>query len=215
MPCFDEIFFNVGVDVGRTGELIGDSEPGGLDPSSATRSATRSTRSDRKVYQGAAAPGTRSSRRLRSYHWKPPAEEAYTFDLARAGQLLDEAGYKKGADGLRTMPDGSPIGTLRWPRASTPPDVVDTMDFFKEWLAELGIEAEVAALRVEQAHQIILDGTFDAFQWGWYVEPDPDSILSYMTCGQRGGWSDSWYCDRIRRALRAADAETDRRSAPS
>jgi peptide/nickel transport system substrate-binding protein len=42
---------------------------------------------------------------------------------------------------------------------------------------------------------VILDGEFDAFQWGWYVEPDPDSMLSYMTCDQRGGWSDSWYCN--------------------
>ena len=33
-----------------------------------------------------------------------------------------------------------------------------------------------------------------SFQWGWYVEPDPDSMLSYFTCGQLGNWSDSWYC---------------------
>ena len=42
---------------------------------------------------------------------------------------------------------------------------------------------------------IILEGDFDAFQWGWYVEPDPTSMLSYMTCDQLGNWSDSWYCN--------------------
>src|SRR6476661_8204061 len=31
------------------------------------------------------------------------------FDVAKAGQLLDAAGYKKGADGKRTNPDGSPL----------------------------------------------------------------------------------------------------------
>jgi peptide/nickel transport system substrate-binding protein len=31
------------------------------------------------------------------------------YDLAKAGQLLDAAGYKKGGDGKRTMPDGSPL----------------------------------------------------------------------------------------------------------
>ncbi|NYH90793.1 ABC transporter substrate-binding protein [Actinopolymorpha rutila] len=31
------------------------------------------------------------------------------FDLTKAGQLLDEAGYKKGAGGLRTNKDGSPL----------------------------------------------------------------------------------------------------------
>ena len=34
--------------------------------------------------------------------------------------------------------------------------------------------------------KIILDGEFDAFEWGWYVEPDPTSMLSYMTCDQLG-----------------------------
>src|SRR5262249_12563515 len=42
----------------------------------------------------------------------------------------------------------------------------------------------------------ILDGDYDMFQWGWYVEPDPDSMLSFFTCAQRGGWSDSWMCDK-------------------
>ena len=48
---------------------------------------------------------------------------------------------------------------------------------------------------------MILDGEFDAFEWGWYVEPDPDSMLSYMTCGQLGNWSDSWYCNEEYDAL--------------
>ena len=42
---------------------------------------------------------------------------------------------------------------------------------------------------------IILDGDFDAFEWGWYVDPDPTTMLNYMTCDQRGSWSDSWYCN--------------------
>jgi peptide/nickel transport system substrate-binding protein len=35
-------------------------------------------------------------------------------------------------------------------------------------------------------------------------------MLSYMTCGQRGGWSDSWYCNPRYDALyRAQNAEMD------
>jgi peptide/nickel transport system substrate-binding protein len=36
------------------------------------------------------------------------------------------------------------------------------------------------------------------FHWGWYPDPDPDFILSVMTCAQRppeGIWSDSFYCN--------------------
>ncbi len=47
-----------------------------------------------------------------------------------------------------------------------------------------------------QLTDIILKGNFDAFYWGWFVEPDPDNMLSYMTCGQRGNWSDSWFCNK-------------------
>ena len=69
------------------------------------------------------------------------------------------------------------------------------MKYFKEWLAELGIDSEVDHDGEQQADQRHPRRQFDMFQWGWFVEPDPDSMLSYMTCGQRGGWSDSWYCN--------------------
>ena len=77
------------------------------------------------------------------YKWNPPPDQAFSFDLQKAGQLLDAAGYKKGSDGLRTMPDGSPIGTLRLAaRSDASADTsVNTMDYFKEWLADLGIDA--------------------------------------------------------------------------
>ena len=93
------------------------------------------------------------------------------------------------------MPDGSPIGTLRLFARSENKKSVDTMDYFKEWLGELGIDAELTTMESNKLTNVILDGEFDAFHWGWYVEPDPDSMLSYMTCDQRGGWSDSWYCN--------------------
>jgi peptide/nickel transport system substrate-binding protein len=48
---------------------------------------------------------------------------------------------------------------------------------------------------------VIYKGDYDAFQWGWYVEPDPDSMLSYLTCGQRNGSSDSWFCNKQYDAL--------------
>ena len=65
----------------------------------------------------------------------------------------------------------------------------------------LGIDAEVQAYESSKLTDVILEGEFDAFEWGWYVEPDPDSMLSYMTCGQRGNWSDSWYCNEEYDAL--------------
>ena len=199
-PGFDEIAFNTGSIDTETGKPIGDPNPAVLDPKfrHALGYALDLDQIVRKVYQGAGQPAdTLILPAYPDYRWEPPSDPAFTFDLDKAGQLLDEAGYKKGSDGLRTMPDGSPIGTLRLAaRTDAAMDAsVNTMDYFKEWLDELGIKADVVTYESSKLTDVILEGTFDAFQWGWYVEPDPDSMLSYMTCDQRGGWSDSWYCN--------------------
>jgi peptide/nickel transport system substrate-binding protein len=62
-------------------------------------------------------------------------------------------------------------------------------------------------------------GTFDMFEWGWVVEPDPDYQLSTFTCDKRsyqeGGstlanLSDSFYCNPAYDALYAKQAtQTD------
>lgn len=203
-PGFDEIAFNTGAVDLKTGRPIGDGNPALLDPK--FRHALGYTldldRIIETAYQGAGIPGsTVIPPAYSNYRWEPPAEDAFTFDLDKAGQLLDEAGYTVGDDGLRTMPDGSPIGTLRLIARSESPTSLDVMTFFQEWLAEVGIDAEVVTYESSKLTNVILEGNFDVFEWGWYVEPDPDSILSYLTCDQRGNWSDSWYCDEEYDAL--------------
>jgi peptide/nickel transport system substrate-binding protein len=205
-PGFDEIAFNTGsIDTG-TGKPIGDPNPAVLDPKfrHALGYALDLEQIHTKVYQGAGQFGTTIiPPAYPDYRWTPPSDEQFTFDLDKAGQLLDEAGYTKGSDGLRTMPDGKPLGTLRLAaRTESAMDAsLNTMNYFKEWLNELGIKSEVVTYESSKLTDVILQGTFDVFQWGWYVEPDPDSILSYMTCDQRGGWSDSWYCNKEYDAL--------------
>ena len=205
---FDEIAFNTGSVDTKTGKPIGDPNPAVLDPKfrQALGYAIDRDQLVRKVYQGAGLPGdTIIPPAYTSWKWNPPPDQAFSFDLQKAGQLLDAAGYKKGSNGLRTMPDGSPIGTLRLAaRSDSSADTsVNTMDYFKEWLADLGIKAEVVTYTSGRLTEVILDGNFDAFQWDWYVEPDPDGMLDIMTCGQRGGSSDSWYCNKKYDALYA------------
>jgi peptide/nickel transport system substrate-binding protein len=198
-PGFDEIAFNAGsIDV-KTGKPIGNPNPAVLDPKfrHALGYALNLPQLIQKVYQGAGLPGTTIVPPVYTkYHWEPPADQKFTFDLAKAGALLDAAGYKKGSDGLRTLPNGKPIGTLRLAARSDSPTSLNTMDYFKTWLKDLGIKSDVSTYSSSQLTDEIYQGNFDAFQWGWYVEPDPDSMLSYMTCGQRNGSSDSWYCNK-------------------
>jgi peptide/nickel transport system substrate-binding protein len=195
-PGFDEIAFNTGSE--SNGKPIGDPNPAVLDPKfrHALGYALNLPQLISKVYQGAGLPGTTIiPPSYKTYHWEPPAGQKFTFDLTKAGQLLDAAGYKMGSDGYRTLPNGQPIGTLRLAARSDSPTSLNTMTYFKSWLSQLGIKSQVSTYSSSRLTDVILKGDFDAFQWGWYVEPDPDSMLSYMTCGQRGNWSDSWFCD--------------------
>ncbi len=196
-PGFDEISFNAGsVDL-ETGEPIGDPNPAVLDPEFrfAVGLALDRQQLVDTVYQGAGRPGsTIVPPGYATFHWEPPAEDL-AHDPERAAALLDEAGYTVGADGLRTLPDGSPLGTLRLFARSDSATSTKVMAYFKEWLADLGIDSEVTTVESSKLTDIILAGEFDAFEWGWFVDADPTSMLSYMTCDQRGSWSDSWYCD--------------------
>jgi peptide/nickel transport system substrate-binding protein len=198
-PGFDEIAFNTGSIDTKTGKPIGNPNPAVLDPKfrHALGYALNLPQLIQKVYQGGGLPGTTIiPPAYKRYHWEPPPGVKMTFNLTKAGQLLDAAGYKKGANGLRTLPNGKPIGTLRLAARSDSPTSLNTMTYFKSWLSQLGIQAQVSTYSSSQLTDVILKGDYDAFQWGWYVEPDPDSMLSYMTCGQRGGWSDSWFCNK-------------------
>jgi len=197
-PSFDEIAFNTGsIDV-ETGEPIGDPNPAVLDPEFrfALNFAIDREQLIRTVYQGGGLPGAMIiPPAYPDYVWESGDDDAFAFDLDKAAGLLDEAGYTVGADGKRTLPGGEPIGTLRLAARSDSETSPDVMEYFKEWLAELDIDAQVDTYESSKLTDVILEGTFDTFEWGWYVEPDPDSILSYLTCDQLGNWSDSWYCD--------------------
>ena len=212
-PAFEEIAFNTGsVDL-DTDEPIGDPNPAVLDPAFryALGFAIDRDLLVERAYQGAGEAGdTIIPSAYSNYHYDPPDDLAWSYDPERAAELLDEAGYTMGDDGLRTMPDGSPIGSLRLLARSESEESVNTMDYFQEWLDDLGIDSEVTTMESGKLTNVILDGEFDAFEWGWYVEPDPTTMLSYMTCGQRGSWSDSWYCNpEYDRLYQQQGSETD------
>ena len=89
------------------------------------------------------------------------------------------------------------------------------MDFFSEWLGELGIKSEVTVRESNKLTNDILDGEYDVFHWGWYVEPDPD--VDPRRLHLRPAWrtaNDSWYCNPEYDALMNA-AEAARWTRPS
>ena len=120
--------------------------------------------------------------RIKSYVGKP----ILFADWADAAARLLQRGIRVGCFRPPSVPDG--LSRLRLTARADSDTSVDVMDYFKEWLAELDIDAEVTAVESNRLTNLILDGEFDVFEWGWYVDPDVGPMLSYMTCDQRGDW---------------------------
>ncbi|WP_245445719.1 ABC transporter substrate-binding protein [Mesorhizobium kowhaii] len=98
--------------------------------------------------------------------WRNKAAEGdkdvwMTYDVDKANKMLDDAGYKKGADGMRTTPKGQPIAfSIIVPNGWT--DWIDAVQIATEGLRKAGINASVATPEYEQWQKQILDGSFDA-----------------------------------------------------
>lgn len=98
--------------------------------------------------------------------WRNKAAEGdhdvwVTYDIDKANKVLDDAGYKKGADGFRTTPKGQPIAfSIAVPNGWT--DWIDAVQIGVEGLRKIGINASVATPEYEQWQKQILDGTLDA-----------------------------------------------------
>ena len=105
--------------------------------------------------RAAASPAPRSSRRpTPTTGWSSDDPDAFAFDLDKAGQLLDEAGYTVGADGKRTMPERRPHRHAAAGRAQRlARRRSDVMEFFQEWLGRARHRRRGRDLRVEQADQ--------------------------------------------------------------
>jgi peptide/nickel transport system substrate-binding protein len=134
-------------------------------------------------------------------HWNPGSAER-AFDLAKSNQLLDEAGYPKGSDGVRVGQDGRKLEFRLFGREEE--FSKRSVEYVRDWFKDVGVTAVVSIMSEDQLTSVIGQGEYDMFERGWVVEPDPDFQLSVFTCDQRSyedggeiaaGWSDSFYCN--------------------
>ena len=131
--------------------------------------------------------------------WYNPAVKPAPFDLAAANRLLDEAGYKRGAGGIRVAG-----GHKMSYEVITPTDVSSiprTFQIIQASFRKIGVELKQRALDSSAAFDAITAPNtkylnFDLAMWDWVALMDPDFMLSVVTCDQYGGWSDSGYCDK-------------------
>ncbi len=70
------------------------------------------------------------------------------------------------------------------------------------WFKDVGIKVKLSVMDSSTLSDTILNyegdvltPDYDMFLWGWYLDYDPGSMLSYFTKAQIGNWSDSYWTD--------------------
>jgi peptide/nickel transport system substrate-binding protein len=131
--------------------------------------------------------------------WHNPHLKPVSFDIPLANKLLDQAGFKRGSDGIRVA-DGQKMSY----NVVAPTDVQSiprTFQILQTDFAKIGVQLKQQALDSSAAFAKMTAPNntyqdFDLAMWDWTALIDPDFMLSVVTCDQYGGWSDSGYCNK-------------------
>jgi peptide/nickel transport system substrate-binding protein len=144
--------------------------------------------------------------------WSPKIGDGqrYDFDLAKAKQILDDAGYKDtNGDGIREMPGGGRELKFRYAVRNEGDAGPPTAELISGWLRQIGIATTQKVYDDSRLTTVIGKGDYDLFVWGWTPFVDPDPMLSYFTCDQVSSdpkdpenyYNDASWCDHQYDAL--------------
>ncbi|MFF4648568.1 ABC transporter substrate-binding protein [Streptomyces sp. NPDC001380] len=132
--------------------------------------------------------------------WSPAGGKA-EHDPAKANKLLDDAGYKRGGDGVRTDPKtGRPL-VLRLGIHSDRPRDTQASAYLAGWLKDIGVKVDIQALSMSKLNDDLAKGDWDMLMDSWSTGPDPTYLLGIQTCDAlpddqgNGGSTDAFFCD--------------------
>jgi peptide/nickel transport system substrate-binding protein len=124
----------------------------------------------RKVLRGY---GVRATGQIPPTSWAyTPKVQRYPYNPERAKQLLAEAGYAPGPDGI-LQKDGRPLRFAIKADQGTQP-VRDSAVIVQDQLARIGVAAEIRLLDFPTFVRQLFASDFEAILVGWTGHPDPD-----------------------------------------
>jgi peptide/nickel transport system substrate-binding protein len=138
----------------------------------------------------------------KDFFWEATGDTKVSYDPAKANQILDDAGYKKGSDGIRTMPDGKRKLELRFTIHADTPIEDKLAEYLTGFFKEVGITLTTVKLDSSKfSEETGVTGNFDIAISGWSVNPDPEEVMATHLCSRRpspsgeGGGTESFFCD--------------------
>ncbi len=158
------------------------------------------------IYRGYADIGSTILSPIYSYwYWAPSPSEEYYYDLSKASEILDAAGYRDlNGDGIREATEASQSVQRGWALPDTPLrfGVVveaelyedrDTVLYLKDEWKKIGIEINPRIVNPALWGTLVYGGVYDLVMTYWSGDPDPNYILYMQSTFALGGWSENWY----------------------
>jgi peptide/nickel transport system substrate-binding protein len=120
----------------------------------------------------------------------------YGYDVEKANQILDEAGYlDTTADGIREMPGGgkSLSFRLQWPNTST--SYASEAELLKVMWSQIGIDLQMQEMSSDDLTAVCCPAfDYDLIIWDWGSDPDPNFLLSVMLTNEiPSGYNETGY----------------------
>jgi peptide/nickel transport system substrate-binding protein len=142
-------------------------------------------------------------------HWYDPAIKPTPSNPAKANQLLDQAGYKMGPNGVR-IANGHPMSYT----VIIPTDIANnygqrSFQIIQADFKKIGVRLTEKVLDDSAAYNAITADHYKSFEismWDWFPLTDPDFMLSVLTCVSWNVWNDTGYCNKTYDSLYAAQS---------
>ena len=145
------------------------------------------------VFTGQGEPFQVAPRPESPYYNEEYAKQYTEYDLEAAAQHFEAAGLKKGADGLYTMPDGSPLVVTIDTIASLRPEWPDMLELMQLQLEAAGIKMEINNIDRTLYYDKRPLGDYDAQVWGGDGGLDVvQEPRYYMPSGPESVWAFRW-----------------------
>lgn len=141
-------------------------------------------------------------------YWDPNIKFV-DFNIAKANEILDRAGWKRGADGIREK-NGVKL-QLDFVSTTGSPDADQQIELIRNWWSEIGVSITVKhypiALLLAPAQEggIVMAGKFDAVFFAWGLDPVGDFSPLYSRAAiPPGGQNDlHWSNPQADQAMQA------------
>jgi peptide/nickel transport system substrate-binding protein len=167
------------------------------------------------AFQGYATPGSTIIVPYSPYHWEPPPESAFTYDPAKANQILDAAGYNDvNGDGYRETKDGKKL-VLRFYATTDSTQNQSAGRLIVGWMKDIGVKLDFQVIDAGTLTDYMWDYTGDTYtpDWDmsisyWTQDVDPNFIVDIFTPQQIEGWNDCLWTDPEYTALNEQQKRT-------